>query len=64
MLLRLGGSVPIMAIFQKELGIPITSMSLATGDNGHSPNEYFIFDHFSRNIDLAIHTYHYLADIG
>jgi acetylornithine deacetylase/succinyl-diaminopimelate desuccinylase-like protein len=63
MLLRLGGSVPIMAIFQKELGIPITSMSLATGDNGHSPNEYFILDHFSRNIDLAIHAYHYLANI-
>jgi len=63
MLSRLGGSVPIMALFQKELGIPITSMSLGTGDNGHAPNEYFVFDHFSRNIDLAIYAYHYLADI-
>jgi acetylornithine deacetylase/succinyl-diaminopimelate desuccinylase-like protein len=63
MLFRQGGSVPIMAVFQRELGLPITAMSLGTGDNGHSPNEYFVLDHFSRNIDLAIHAYHYLADI-
>jgi acetylornithine deacetylase/succinyl-diaminopimelate desuccinylase-like protein len=63
MLYRQGGSVPIMSLFQQELGIPITALSLGTGDNGHSPNEYFILEHFYRNIDLAIHAYHYLADI-
>jgi acetylornithine deacetylase/succinyl-diaminopimelate desuccinylase-like protein len=63
MLYRQGGSVPIMSLFQRELGTPITAMSLGTGDNGHAPNEYFILDHFYRNIDLAIHAYHYLADI-
>ena len=62
MLYRIGGSVPIMALFQQELGIPITSLSLGTGDNGHSPNEYFILEHFYRNIDTAIHAYHYLAE--
>ena len=63
MLYRSGGSVPIMALFQRELDLPIITLSMGTGDNGHSPNEYFVLDHFSRNIDLAIHAYHYLADI-
>jgi hypothetical protein len=27
-----------------------------------SPNEHLLLDYFHRNIDTAIHFYHYLAD--
>jgi len=62
-LYRQGGSVPIIGMFQRELGMPITSLGYGTGDNGHAPNEYYELPYFARNIDTAIHFYHYLAQM-
>lgn len=60
--LRQGGSVPIMGMFQRELGIPITTMGFGVGENGHAPNEFLHLPYYQRGIDTAIHFYHHLAD--
>lgn len=54
---RQGGSVPIMGMMQRELGIPLATLGHGTGENGHSPNEYYILDYFYRAIETAIHFY-------
>jgi acetylornithine deacetylase/succinyl-diaminopimelate desuccinylase-like protein len=52
---RAGGSVPIIGMLQHVLDIPVVSMGLGHGGNGHSPNEYYDLDYFGTNIDTAIH---------
>ena len=59
---RSGGSVPIIGMFQRELKMPITVMGFASGALIHAPNEHLLVDYFHKNIDTAIHFYHYLAD--
>jgi acetylornithine deacetylase/succinyl-diaminopimelate desuccinylase-like protein len=59
---RQGGSIPIMGMFQRELGVPITNFGYGNGGNGHAPNEFFRLEHFYRGIESAIHFYHYIAD--
>ena len=54
MMERAGGSVPIIGMFQHVLDIPVTSMGLGHGSNGHSPNEYFDLEYFGTNVDTAI----------
>lgn len=51
---RAGGSVPIIGMFQHILNIPVISMGLSHGNNGHSPNEYFDLEYFGTIIDTAI----------
>lgn len=58
---REGGSIPIVATFQKELGTPVVLMGFGLDDNIHSPNEHFRLDHFYKGIDTAIHYYYALA---
>jgi acetylornithine deacetylase/succinyl-diaminopimelate desuccinylase-like protein len=52
---REGGSIPIVATFQKELGTPVVLMGFGLDDNVHSPNEHFRVEHFFRGIDTVIH---------
>lgn len=59
---RSGGSVPIIGMFQREMGMPITAMGLGTGALVHAPNEHLLLDYFHININTAIHFYHYLAE--
>ncbi len=59
---REGGSIPIVATFQRELGTPVVLMGFGLDDNVHSPNEHFRVDHFYKGIDTVIHYYHYLAE--
>jgi acetylornithine deacetylase/succinyl-diaminopimelate desuccinylase-like protein len=59
---REGGSIPVVATFQKVLGID--SIMLGFGlpdDNLHSPNERFYLPNFYRGIEAAIR---YFAEIG
>lgn len=60
---REGGSIPIVATFQKELGTPVVLMGFGLDDNIHSPNEHFAVDHFFKGIDTVIHYYHNLANL-
>ncbi|HYF66314.1 MAG TPA: M20/M25/M40 family metallo-hydrolase, partial [Herpetosiphonaceae bacterium] len=57
LLYRQGGSVPIMGMFQRELGMDLATLGFGTGDNGHAPNEYLIIEHFFRGIATALHFY-------
>jgi acetylornithine deacetylase/succinyl-diaminopimelate desuccinylase-like protein len=61
---RAGGSLPIIAAMQRELGIPFVLMPFGLDDNRHSPNEHYRLDNFYRGIDTAIHYYHYLPDLA
>lgn len=58
---REGGSIPIVATFQKELGAPVVLMGFGLDDNIHSPNEHFRLDHFYKGIETAIRYHYYLA---
>lgn len=60
--IRGGGSIPILGMFQRELGLPIIPLGYGSGENIHSPNEYTQVDHFFLGIEKAIHTYYYLAE--
>ncbi|GAB4478593.1 MAG: dipeptidase [Anaerolineae bacterium] len=57
---REGGSIPITAVFQNDLGAPVVLMGFGLDDNIHSPNEHFRLENFYRGIDTVIHYYHNL----
>jgi acetylornithine deacetylase/succinyl-diaminopimelate desuccinylase-like protein len=59
---REGGTLPVVAMIQKELGTPVVLMGFGLDDNIHSPNEHFRVDHFYRGIDTVIHYYHLLSE--
>jgi acetylornithine deacetylase/succinyl-diaminopimelate desuccinylase-like protein len=63
-LYRQGGSVPIMGMFQRELGMDLATLGFGTGDNGHAPNEYLIVEELFRGIATAVHFYHNLGAVG
>jgi len=49
---RGGGSIPICALFEKELGIKIVFMGFGLdSDNLHSPNEKFNLENFYKGIE-------------
>ncbi|MEZ4645608.1 MAG: dipeptidase [Chloroflexota bacterium] len=60
---RAGGSLPIIATMQQELGIPFVLMPFGLDDNRHAPNEHYHLSHFARGINTAIHYYHYLTEL-
>lgn len=46
---RLGGSIPVMSVFLKELGVHTTMFGFSVGDeNLHAPNEFFRLINFRR----------------
>jgi acetylornithine deacetylase/succinyl-diaminopimelate desuccinylase-like protein len=46
---RLGGSIPVMSLFLKELGVHMTMFGFSVGDeNLHAPNEFFRLVNFRR----------------
>lgn len=50
--IRGGGSIPICALFEKELGIKIVFMGFGLdSDNLHSPNEKFNIENFYKGIE-------------
>ncbi len=60
--MRGGGSIPIVATFQRELDLPVVLMGFSVPDAGaHAPNEYFPVDHFYKGIDAIICYYHNLT---
>ncbi len=60
---RGGGTLPILADFQRELGgLPILLMGFGLSDDGaHGPNERFSLEMFHKGIDTAIY---FLDEIG
>ena len=53
---REGGSIPIVADFQRELDLPVILMGFGLDTDGaHGPDEHFRIDMFYRGIDTAIY---------
>ncbi len=60
--MREGGSIPVVADFQRELGTPVILMGYGLNDDGaHGPNEHFVIDMFHKGIDTAIY---FLYEVG
>lgn len=60
--MREGGSIPIVADFQRELGTPVVLMGFGLNSDGaHGPNEHFDVEMYQRGIDTAIY---FLEEIG
>ena len=63
MLYPAGGSIPVMSMFQRHLGMPITNLGFGNGENIHSPNEFNRLKYYYLGIETAIRFYHYIAEI-
>lgn len=60
---RGGGSIPICALFEKELGIKIVFMGFGLdSDNLHSPNEKFDLANFYKGIETIPYFHKYFAE--
>lgn len=60
---RGGGSIPICALFEKELGIKIVFMGFGLdSDNLHSPNEKFDLANFYKGIETIPYFHRFFAE--
>ncbi len=60
---RGGGSIPICALFEKELGLKIIFLGFGLdSDNLHSPNEKFDLANFYKGIETIPYFHLYLSD--
>lgn len=61
---RGGGSIPICALFEKELGIKIVFMGFGLdSDNLHSPNEKFNMANFYKGIETIPYFHQYFTEM-
>ncbi len=61
---RGGGSIPICALFEKELGVKIIFMGFGLdSDNLHSPNEKFNIDNYYKGIETIPYFHKYFATL-
>ena len=52
---RSGGTIPIIAMFQDELGLPGVPLGFSLSDSGiHGPNENYPIDLFHKGVDTTI----------
>ncbi len=60
--MREGGSIPIVAHMQENIGAPVVMMGFGLNtDSLHAPNEHFSLDHFHRGIQTSIH---FIYEVG
>lgn len=60
--MREGGSIPIVADFQRELKVPVVMMGFGLNTDGaHGPNEHFVIEMFHKGIDTIIYFMHEIA---
>ncbi|GAO41543.1 dipeptidase [Flavihumibacter petaseus] len=61
---RGGGSIPICALFEKELGLKIIFMGFGLdSDNLHSPNEKFDLQNYYKGIETIPYFHQYFAEM-
>ena len=61
---RGGGSIPICALFEEELGIKIVFMGFGLdSDNLHSPNEKFNLDNYYKGIETIPYFHKHFAEM-
>lgn len=62
-LVRTGGSIPILGVFNRLIGLPITAFGYGDGEGIHSPNENIKVDSFFVALETAVHLYHNLSQV-
>jgi acetylornithine deacetylase/succinyl-diaminopimelate desuccinylase-like protein len=63
--IREGGSIPIAALFQKELGLPVVLLGFTPpDDNAHAPNESMDLGNFEGGIRAVIRALDAIATVG
>jgi len=61
---REGGSIPVVALLQNKLKIPVVMMGFGLdSDNLHGPNEHFSVEMFHKGIDTAIFFLREMAEV-
>src|SRR3989339_166098 len=61
---RGGGSIPICALFEKELGLKIVFLGFGLdSDNLHSPNEKYNLENYYKGIETIPYFHHYFAEM-
>ena len=63
-LVRTGGSIPILGVFNRLIGLPITAFAYGKGEGIHSPNESLDIESFFISLEAAVRLYHNLGDIA
>jgi acetylornithine deacetylase/succinyl-diaminopimelate desuccinylase-like protein len=62
---RGGGSIPICALLEKELGVKIVFMGFGLdSDNLHSPNEKYNIDNFYKGIETIPYFHKFFAELN
>ncbi len=62
-LVRTGGSIPILGVFNRLIGLPITGFGYGDGEGIHSPNEYLKIDTFVKSLEAAVRMYHNFGEV-
>jgi acetylornithine deacetylase/succinyl-diaminopimelate desuccinylase-like protein len=57
-----GGSLPVVAAFQRLFNLPFVLMPLGLDDNRHAPNEHLGLEYFEKGIEAAIRYYQNLKN--
>jgi acetylornithine deacetylase/succinyl-diaminopimelate desuccinylase-like protein len=62
---RSGGSIPIVAMFEKELGLKTILMGFGLDSDAiHSPNEHYGLFNFYKGIETIPYFYHYYTELN
>lgn len=62
---RSGGSIPIVAMFEKELGLKTVLMGFGLDSDAiHSPNEHFGLFNFYKGIETIPYFYRYFLELN
>ena len=61
-LIREGGSIPVTAVFEHDLGLPVVLLGFAQpAGNAHAPNEWFLVENFERGTRVIVRLWDELA---
>ena len=64
-LIREGGSIPVTAVFEHDLGVPVVLLGFAQpACNAHAPNEWFLVENFERGTRVIVRFWDELAAAG
>ena len=62
-LVRTGGSIPVLGVFNRLIGLPITAFAYGHGEGIHSPNESLDINSFFVSLEAALRLYHNLGAV-
>jgi acetylornithine deacetylase/succinyl-diaminopimelate desuccinylase-like protein len=61
---RGGGSIPIVALFERELGLKSVLMGFGLDSDAlHSPNEHYGIENYYKGIETIPYFYQYFAEL-